>query len=140
MFDMGFLEIMVIVVIGLVVIGPERLPGAIKTCAIWISVVRRNITAARTEFEKQIGADDIRREIHNEQVLSSLRAAKAKKDELQQQILGDQQAQSPATGDAGATVEHSEGETAPTTGEAGAMAESSQDDTEPRADKKTSNI
>ena len=86
MFDMGFLEILVIVVIGLVVIGPERLPGAIKTCVIWVNGIRRNVTAARTEFEKQIGADEIRREIHNEEILASLRAAKKKQEEMRKQI------------------------------------------------------
>ncbi|WP_052691952.1 Sec-independent protein translocase protein TatB [Teredinibacter purpureus] len=86
MFDMGFLEIMVIVVVGLVVIGPERLPGAIKTCAIWINSIRRNLTAARAEFEKQIGADDIRREIHNDEVMASLRAVKDKQAEMRRQI------------------------------------------------------
>jgi len=86
MFDMGFLELMVVAVIGLIVIGPEKLPGAIKTAAIWISAVRRNIANARAEFEKQIGADEIRREIHNEEVLANLRAAKAKTEEMRQQI------------------------------------------------------
>jgi len=86
MFDMGFLEIMVVAFIGLVVIGPARLPGAIKTCAIWISGIKRNISAARTEFEKQIGADEIRREIHNEEVMASLKAAKDKQEEMRRQI------------------------------------------------------
>lgn len=86
MFDMGFLELMVVLVVGLLVIGPEKLPGAIKTCAIWINGIRRSISSAREEFEKQIGADDIRREIHNQQVMESLRKAQQKQEEMRQQI------------------------------------------------------
>ncbi len=86
MFDMGFLELMLIAVIGLLVIGPERLPSTIKTCAIWFSGIKRSITNARIEFEKQIGADEIRREIHNEQIMASLREAKSKQEEMRQQI------------------------------------------------------
>ncbi|SMF01104.1 sec-independent protein translocase protein TatB [Alteromonadaceae bacterium Bs31] len=86
MFDMGFLELMLVAVIGLLVIGPERLPSAIRTCAIWFSGIKRSITNARTEFERQIGADEIRREIHNEEIMASLRAAKSKQEEMRQQI------------------------------------------------------
>lgn len=86
MFDIGFLELMVIAVLGLVVIGPEKLPSTIRTVAIWIGTVRRTLGNARAEFEKQIGADEIRRELHNEQVLASLRAAKASRDAIQNKL------------------------------------------------------
>lgn len=86
MFDIGFLELMVVAVIGLLVIGPEKLPEAIKTCALWIGRIKRTLRDARSEFEQQIGADEIRREIHNEQVLKSLRKLKEQRDEIEQQI------------------------------------------------------
>lgn len=86
MFDMGFLELMVVLVVGLLVIGPEKLPSAIKTCAIWVSGIRRSISSARDEFERQIGADEIRREIHNQQVMESLRKVQHKQEEMRQQI------------------------------------------------------
>lgn len=86
MFDMGFLELMLVALVGLVVIGPERLPGAIRTCAIWINGIKRNISSARAEFERQIGADEIRRELHNEEVMATLRAARQKQEEMRKQI------------------------------------------------------
>ncbi len=36
MFDIGFSELLLIAVIGLVVLGPERLPVAVRTVAGWI--------------------------------------------------------------------------------------------------------
>ena len=86
MFDIGFLELMVVAVIGLLVIGPEKLPEAIKSCALWIGRIKRVLRDARSEFEQQIGADEIRREIHNEQVLKSLQKLKEQRDEIEQQI------------------------------------------------------
>ncbi|WP_019604496.1 Sec-independent protein translocase protein TatB [Teredinibacter turnerae] len=86
MFDIGFLELVVVAAVGLVIIGPEKLPGAIRTVAIWIGTIRRTLGNARAEFERQIGADEIRREIHNEQVLASLRAAKSTRDEIQNKL------------------------------------------------------
>ena len=86
MFDIGFLELLVIAIVALVVIGPEKLPDAVKTCAIWISRVKRALLDARTEFEQQIGADEIRREIHNEQIMRSLQKLKQHRDDIEHQI------------------------------------------------------
>lgn len=86
MFDVGFFELVVIATIGLFVIGPERLPGAIRAVAMWVGRIRYFITETRTEFEKQIGADDIRRELHNEQVMRSLETLKNSKRELEEKI------------------------------------------------------
>ena len=90
MFDVGFLELVVIAAIGLFVIGPERLPGAIRAVAMWVGRVKYFISETRSEFEKQIGADDIRRELHNEQVMRSLEALKQSKQELEESIKGSQ--------------------------------------------------
>ena len=38
MFDIGFWELLLIAIIGLVVLGPERLPVAIRTVRNWISM------------------------------------------------------------------------------------------------------
>ncbi|MBX2857078.1 MAG: Sec-independent protein translocase protein TatB [Cellvibrionaceae bacterium] len=86
MFDVGFFELIVIAIIGLFVIGPERLPGAIRSVAMWVGRVRYFISETRSEFEKHIGADDIRRELHNEQVMRSLEALKKSKQDLEDSI------------------------------------------------------
>lgn len=86
MFDIGFFELLVIGIVGLFVIGPEQLPSTIKSIAIWVSRVKRNLLDTRREFEEQIGADEIRREIYNEQVLHNLEKMKDTKAELEQRI------------------------------------------------------
>jgi sec-independent protein translocase protein TatB len=87
MFDVSFFELLVIGVVALVVIGPERLPEAFKTCALWIGRMKRILAESRSEFEKHIGADDIRRELHNEEILASLEKLKASRDALEQDLL-----------------------------------------------------
>lgn len=71
---MSFAEILVIAVVALVVVGPERLPDALRTGMLWFGRVKRAINDTKTEFEQQLGVDEIRRELHNEQVLKSLKA------------------------------------------------------------------
>lgn len=72
MFDIGFTEILVIATITLIVIGPERLPETVRTVSLWIGRLKRSLRETRREIEQQIGADDIRRELHNEEVMRSL--------------------------------------------------------------------
>ncbi|MBD2857959.1 twin-arginine translocase subunit TatB [Spongiibacter sp. KMU-158] len=73
MFDMGFGELLLIAVVGLLVIGPERLPGTIRTISLWLGRFRRSFNEIRSEIEREVGADEIRRQLHNEQVMASLK-------------------------------------------------------------------
>ena len=73
---MGLLELLVIAVVGLLVIGPERLPHALKSGLVWVGRIKRMLSDTRSEFEQQLGLDEIRREIHNEQIMESLNAVK----------------------------------------------------------------
>ncbi len=76
MFDISFFELLVVAVVGLVVIGPERLPETVRGISLWIGRLKRSLRETRTELERQIGADDIRRQLHNEEVMRSLEKAK----------------------------------------------------------------
>lgn len=69
MFDIGFPELLIVSVVALLVLGPERLPEALRTLGLWISRIRRSFLSIKAEIEREIGADEIRREIYNEQVL-----------------------------------------------------------------------
>ncbi len=71
---MSFWELLVVLVVGLLVVGPERLPEAIRSAILWFGRFKRAIHDTRAEFEQQLGVDDIRRELHNEKVLQSLKA------------------------------------------------------------------
>lgn len=78
MFDIGFTELLVCLVVALVVIGPEQLPGAVRTAGLWIGRLKRSLRDTRNEIERQIGADDIRRQLHNEEVLQNIEDARIK--------------------------------------------------------------
>jgi sec-independent protein translocase protein TatB len=73
MFDIGFLEIVVVGIVALVVLGPEKLPGTIRTASLWIGRLRRSFNSIKTEIEKEIGADEIRRQLRNEEIMEKFR-------------------------------------------------------------------
>lgn len=76
MFDIGFAELLVCLVVALVVIGPEQLPGTVRTVGLWIGRLKRSLRDTRQEIERQIGADDIRRQLHNEEVMQNIEEAR----------------------------------------------------------------
>jgi sec-independent protein translocase protein TatB len=75
MFDIGFSELVLVAVIGLLVLGPERLPGAIRTGSLWLGRLRRSFNNIRAEIEREINADEIRQDLHNEGIMESLKQA-----------------------------------------------------------------
>jgi len=71
-FDIGFFELLLVAVVGMLVIGPEQLPSTLRTAGLWWGRAKRAMQATRSEFEQQIGADDLRRQLHNEDVMRHL--------------------------------------------------------------------
>ena len=73
MFEIGFPELLVILFVGLVVIGPEKLPQLIKTSTRSFRAIKSFLYETKSEIEKSVGMDEIRRELHNERIMGSLK-------------------------------------------------------------------
>jgi sec-independent protein translocase protein TatB len=82
MFDIGFPELILISVVALVVIGPEKLPETVRTIALWIGRFKRSLSNLRMELENEIGADEIRQQLHNEGVMKELADTKSELEEI----------------------------------------------------------
>ncbi|MEC4241606.1 Sec-independent protein translocase protein TatB [Pseudomonas sp. DSV-1] len=76
MFGISFSELLLVGLVALLVLGPERLPGAARTAGLWIGRLKRSFNAIKQEVEREIGADEIRRQLHNEHILSMEEEAK----------------------------------------------------------------
>lgn len=74
--SIGSLELLVIAIIALLVVGPERLPAAVRTGSLWIGRFRRNFYKIKAEIERELNADEIKRQLHNESVMADLNEAK----------------------------------------------------------------
>ncbi len=73
MFDIGFSELLLLAVISLLVLGPERLPGAVRTATTWISRIRRSFNEVRIELEREINATELKQDLHNQSILKQLK-------------------------------------------------------------------
>lgn len=59
MFDIGFGELLLVMVIGLVVLGPERLPVAVRTVAGWIRALRSLAASVQNELSQELKLQEL---------------------------------------------------------------------------------
>lgn len=71
MFDIGFSELLVVFVVGLLILGPERLPVAAKTAGLWVRKIRRSIQSVQREINAQLDQEELQRSIKetNERIM-----------------------------------------------------------------------
>jgi len=62
-FDIGFSELLVIAVVALVVLGPERLPKAARFAGLWVRRARNQWDSVKQELERELQAEDIKRQM-----------------------------------------------------------------------------
>ena len=117
MFDIGFSELLVVGLVALIVIGPERLPTAARTLGLLLGRIKRGISSIREEVEREIGADEIKLQLRNEEILAKER--KLLEDTLKQ------------TGTVGADIEKQLRETTSILNSPAAVAEAGEKPNEP---------
>lgn len=65
MFDVGFSELVLIGVVALVVLGPERLPGAARTAGALVRRARASWASVKAEVEREIAAEELKRSMRD---------------------------------------------------------------------------
>lgn len=84
MFDIGFSELLLIAIVALVVLGPERLPKAARFAGLWVRRARAQWDSVKQELERELEADELKRNLQN--VQASLREAESQLRQGQQQV------------------------------------------------------
>ncbi|UTW45209.1 twin-arginine translocase subunit TatB [bacterium SCSIO 12696] len=83
MFDIGGAELLVIAVLGLIVIGPKRLPEVVRAISLWVGRLKRSLANMKQGLETEFQLDEVRRQLHNEEIMRQLEASK---QEMQQVV------------------------------------------------------
>ena len=88
MFDIGFSELLMIAVVALVVIGPERLPGVARNIGRFTGRLQRYVNDIKRDFNREIEFDEIRRlQQEMESTVQSMQASvRAVEASLQQEV------------------------------------------------------
>ena len=63
MFDLGFGELLMVALVALVVLGPERLPKAARFAGLWVRRARAQWYSVRSELERELAAEELKRNL-----------------------------------------------------------------------------
>lgn len=63
MFDFSFGEMMLVGLVALVVLGPERLPKAARFIGLWVRRARAQWYSVKSELERELASEDLRRSL-----------------------------------------------------------------------------
>jgi sec-independent protein translocase protein TatB len=66
MFDIGFWELALIAVVGLLVIGPERLPKVARTVGLWVGRMRGFVMSVKADIDKELRAEELKKLIDDQ--------------------------------------------------------------------------
>jgi len=72
MFDVGFFELVLIGVVALLVIGPQRLPAVARTAGLWIGRGKRLINSVKSDIEQEIRAEELKKILKDQQASNPL--------------------------------------------------------------------
>ena len=72
MFQIGFLEIIFILIVGLFVIGPSRLPTVIKFVVKIYKRIQKQVSKFKSDLEAEIGTEEIKKDVFNEMRMEEL--------------------------------------------------------------------
>lgn len=74
MFDIGFFELVMVAVVGLLVLGPQRLPQAIRTLGLYLGRIRKTVAGIQQEVNEQLQLEEMRERLaeHENKVRSTL--------------------------------------------------------------------
>ncbi len=81
MFQIGFLEILIILILGLIIIGPTRLPIVIKIVLKSYKRIESKFSIFKKDIEEDIGADELKKDVFNELRMEELEKTKESKND-----------------------------------------------------------
>lgn len=82
MFDIGFWEIIFILVISLLVVGPERLPRIARTAGLWVGKMRGFVASVKADIDQELATEELKKALAKQASVPEL-------EELIDEVTGD---------------------------------------------------
>lgn len=64
MFDIGFWELLLVAVVALVVVGPERLPKLIRVTGMWVGRANASLQSIRDDISQELRAEELKQALN----------------------------------------------------------------------------
>lgn len=85
MFDIGFFELVLIGVMGLIVLGPERLPKAAQKVGSWVGKAKRSMSQFSQQVNRELEIDELKKRVAEHEALIKQQAESGELKELKEQ-------------------------------------------------------
>jgi sec-independent protein translocase protein TatB len=72
MFDVGFSELVMVGLVALLVIGPERLPKAARIAGYWLGKARTTVASMKAEIKQELHAEEMRQLLSQQSIANEL--------------------------------------------------------------------
>lgn len=82
MFDIGFWELLMIAIVALVVVGPERLPKLIRVVGLWVGKANASVQSIRNEISQELRAEELKQALNKTVDLSDIDETVAEKPKV----------------------------------------------------------
>lgn len=86
MFEMGFWELVLVAVVALIVVGPEKLPSVARTAGLWVGKARRMIADVKAEVDRELQLDELKQSFRQQADLGGLKDFSRQMKSLEQDI------------------------------------------------------
>ena len=85
MFDVGFQELLLLAIVALIVVGPERLPALARTLGMWIGRGKRMARNLKDDIDAELKADELKRILEEQKISNPMEEIiEESKDSIQQ--------------------------------------------------------
>ena len=72
MFDIGFWEVIFILVVALLVVGPERLPRVARTAGLWLGRIRGFVGSVKADIDRELAAEELKKTLAKQAAMPEL--------------------------------------------------------------------
>lgn len=72
MFDIGFWELLLISVVALLVVGPERLPRMVRVAGLWLGRANASLQSVRSEIARELRAEELKQALKQSENLPDM--------------------------------------------------------------------
>ena len=86
MFDIGFSELLIIFVVALLVIGPERLPAVARKMGLYLGKIKRSFQSIKDEVEKELEIEAVKAKLKENAMLAEAKEIEAELTQTSEKI------------------------------------------------------
>ncbi len=86
MFEIGFWELVLIGVVAMIVVGPERLPGLARTAGLWLGKARRMLADVKAEVDRELQLEELKQSLRQQGDLNGIKDLANRVQSLRQEI------------------------------------------------------